>query len=365
MNYSYGASASENFTTNNHTRLIESYGNECYMRNKSLFEAPNSHTHNPSENLINHQFDCLINETGVNVDTIASENKTDEDILQSSISSSSNSSSSSFSYSVNNVSNRLNHNHHHLHHHNQLQHQLNQQNMHQTNSNNLDYSINNSYLPNKKLIKQDTTLNDTNYASDKTQASYSNDSKFQYILLAPTSPAVKTNEDTLTYLNQGQNYELRLSLTDPVSINNCVKTFDNNGRQEKHNSNYMEDIKPLIINGKPNVSMSENNNGQNKFLFSDSNETKTYPVYLSIIRLCFWDRKLQESEHHEIKEVSLNFNNVGSFPRISSLLLIPGISQFLVIPVKKIPKRECIPISMICITGANSSFLNVKLIDAF
>ena len=27
------------------------------------------------------------------------------------------------------------------------------------------------------------------------------------------------------------------------------------------------------------------------------------PVYLSIIRLCFWDRKLQEIEHEEIKEV--------------------------------------------------------------
>ena len=28
------------------------------------------------------------------------------------------------------------------------------------------------------------------------------------------------------------------------------------------------------------------------------------PVYLSIVRLCFWDRKLQEIEHEEIKEVS-------------------------------------------------------------
>ena len=318
MNYSYGTSASESFNSNNHARLLESYGNECYMRNKSLFEATTSHAHNSSENLLNHhhhhQFDCLINETSVNIDTIANENKTDEDILQSSVSSSSNSSSSSFSYNMNNVSNRFNQQHQHT----QLQHQSNQQNMQQTNGNsNLDYSYNatnspsNSYLSNKKFIKQDTTsLNDISYASDKNQASFANDSKFQYILLAPTSPAVKTNEDTLTYLNQGQNYELRLSFTDPASINSCAKTFDNSGRQEKNNSNYIEDIKPLIINGKPNVSINDNsgnnnNNGQSKFISNDSNDAKTYPVYLSIIRLCFWDRKLQESEHHEIKEVSL------------------------------------------------------------
>lgn len=317
MNYSYGASASENFNSN-HGRLIETYGNECYLRNKSLYEASNSHSHNPSENLINHhQFDCLISETGVNVDTIANENKTDDDILQSSVSSSSNSSSSSFSYNMSNVSNRFNHQHHHNHshhhqqQHNDLQHQLNQQNMLQANTNNLDYSfsgnnsLNNSFLPNKKLIKQDSTLNDTNYTSEKSQTSFSNDNKFQYVLLAPTSPAVKTNEDTLTYLNQGQNYELRLSLTDPLSINNSVKTFDSNGRQDKQNSNYMEDIKPLIINGKPNMNMNENNNTQNKYILNDSTDNKTYPVYLSIIRLCFWDRKLQESEHREIKEVSL------------------------------------------------------------
>ena len=84
-----------------------------------------------------------------------------------------------------------------------------------------------------------------------------------------------------------------------------MKTFDSNGRQDKQNSNYMEDIKPLIINGKPNMNMNENNNTQNKYILNDSTDNKTYPVYLSIIRLCFWDRKLQESEHREIKEVSL------------------------------------------------------------
>ncbi|CAG5891650.1 unnamed protein product [Menidia menidia] len=33
---------------------------------------------------------------------------------------------------------------------------------------------------------------------------------FQYVLCAATSPAVKLHEETLTYLNQGQSYEVRL-----------------------------------------------------------------------------------------------------------------------------------------------------------
>uniref|UniRef100_A0A0B6Z6Z8 Grh/CP2 DB domain-containing protein n=1 Tax=Arion vulgaris TaxID=1028688 RepID=A0A0B6Z6Z8_9EUPU len=36
------------------------------------------------------------------------------------------------------------------------------------------------------------------------------DNGFQYILGAATSPAVKMNEETLTYLNQGQSYEIKL-----------------------------------------------------------------------------------------------------------------------------------------------------------
>ncbi|XP_055998513.1 transcription factor CP2-like isoform X2 [Ostrea edulis] len=36
------------------------------------------------------------------------------------------------------------------------------------------------------------------------------DNGFQYILGAATSPAVKLNEETLTYLNQGQSYEIKL-----------------------------------------------------------------------------------------------------------------------------------------------------------
>lgn len=36
------------------------------------------------------------------------------------------------------------------------------------------------------------------------------DTRFQYVLAAATSIATKNNEDTLTYLNQGQSYEIKL-----------------------------------------------------------------------------------------------------------------------------------------------------------
>ncbi|KAJ6641346.1 Upstream-binding protein 1 [Pseudolycoriella hygida] len=44
----------------------------------------------------------------------------------------------------------------------------------------------------------------------KTQNPVDGQFKFQYVLAAPTSIATKNNEDTLTYLNQGQSYEIKL-----------------------------------------------------------------------------------------------------------------------------------------------------------
>lgn len=41
-------------------------------------------------------------------------------------------------------------------------------------------------------------------------SSFSEDCRFQYVLAAATSIATKINEDTLTYLNQGQSYEIKL-----------------------------------------------------------------------------------------------------------------------------------------------------------
>ncbi|XP_030822090.1 transcription factor CP2-like protein 1 [Camarhynchus parvulus] len=53
---------------------------------------------------------------------------------------------------------------------------------------------------------------------------------FQYILCAPTSPAVRRHEETLTYLNQGQPYEIRMMGTgtargDPAEGRRVVKSL--------------------------------------------------------------------------------------------------------------------------------------------
>ncbi|CAK1548989.1 unnamed protein product [Leptosia nina] len=44
----------------------------------------------------------------------------------------------------------------------------------------------------------------------RSEPSYKDDSRFQYVLAAATSIATKQNEETLTYLNQGQPYEIKL-----------------------------------------------------------------------------------------------------------------------------------------------------------
>lgn len=49
------------------------------------------------------------------------------------------------------------------------------------------------------------------------------ETRFQYVLAAATSIATKNNEDTLTYLNQGQSYEIKLKkLGDLTSYRNKV-----------------------------------------------------------------------------------------------------------------------------------------------
>ncbi|XP_026736867.1 transcription factor CP2 isoform X3 [Trichoplusia ni] len=44
----------------------------------------------------------------------------------------------------------------------------------------------------------------------RSEASFKDDTRFQYVLAAATSIATKQNEETLTYLNQGQPYEIKL-----------------------------------------------------------------------------------------------------------------------------------------------------------
>ncbi|KAL9916366.1 upstream-binding protein 1 isoform X3 [Glossina fuscipes] len=64
-----------------------------------------------------------------------------------------------------------------------------------------------------------TTNHGATTADTTTNSSVNTDDyKFQYILAAATSIATKNNEDTLTYLNQGQSYEIKLKKIGDLSF---------------------------------------------------------------------------------------------------------------------------------------------------
>ncbi|KAF7278574.1 hypothetical protein GWI33_008196 [Rhynchophorus ferrugineus] len=57
-----------------------------------------------------------------------------------------------------------------------------------------------------------------NYGVSSTNFTLNEDSRFQYVLAAATSIATKQNEDSLTYLNQGQSYEIKLKKLGDLSM---------------------------------------------------------------------------------------------------------------------------------------------------
>ena len=137
-------------------------------------------------------------------------------------------------------------------------------------------SFSNNFTTDKNLGSTSSPCNyllekNTNFNGDYLNSS----NKIQYLLMAHTSPAVKVNEETLTYLNQGQSYELKFN-----------KLNTNNGLIKKSDS----DNEDLFKNQKDTHRL---------------NDSKDENMYLSLIRLCFWERKLQEIEHEEIKEVCI------------------------------------------------------------
>ncbi|XP_066595125.1 transcription factor CP2-like protein 1 isoform X2 [Prorops nasuta] len=64
------------------------------------------------------------------------------------------------------------------------------------------YSSNEEYPP--------TSSSGNHVSSSQQGAELNEDCRFQYVLAAATSIATKVNEETLTYLNQGQSYEIKL-----------------------------------------------------------------------------------------------------------------------------------------------------------
>ena len=54
-------------------------------------------------------------------------------------------------------------------------------------------------------------------AGDMTAAEEEEESKFQYILAAPTSIQTKPGDPSLTYINQGQSYEIKIKKLGDIS----------------------------------------------------------------------------------------------------------------------------------------------------
>ncbi|XP_037717803.1 upstream-binding protein 1 isoform X5 [Drosophila subpulchrella] len=80
---------------------------------------------------------------------------------------------------------------------------------------NTEYELNEKGKPQQQLSVLDPAkieLVSTNGAT------HAEDHKFQYILAAATSIATKNNEETLTYLNQGQSYEIKLKKIGDLSL---------------------------------------------------------------------------------------------------------------------------------------------------
>jgi hypothetical protein len=131
-----------------------------------------------------------------------------------------------------------------------------------------------------------TSLNKPSYLLNPA-VKYSNEilnkiNRVKFLLMAPTSPAVKISEPSLTYLNQEQNYELRLIYTELFN---------------KHNSQSSYIDKDLKQKGKEFFGVKDVSD------MKTDNQDKNNPVFLSLLRLCFWDHKLQEKERDKIKQV--------------------------------------------------------------
>ncbi|XP_017066532.2 homeobox protein 5 isoform X1 [Drosophila eugracilis] len=80
---------------------------------------------------------------------------------------------------------------------------------------NTEYELNEKGKPQQQLSVLDPTKIEI---VSPNGAAHGEDHKFQYILAAATSIATKNNEETLTYLNQGQSYEIKLKKIGDLSL---------------------------------------------------------------------------------------------------------------------------------------------------
>ncbi|XP_050306399.1 transcription factor CP2-like protein 1 isoform X2 [Anthonomus grandis grandis] len=87
-------------------------------------------------------------------------------------------------------------------------------------SNTINQLLNHSALAGLQSVMDGNNLTTStdNYTVSSTNYSLLEDCRFQYVLAAATSIATKQNEDTLTYLNQGQSYEIKLKKLGDLSM---------------------------------------------------------------------------------------------------------------------------------------------------
>ncbi|KAM4884588.1 LOW QUALITY PROTEIN: transcription factor CP2-like protein 1 [Sylvia borin] len=109
---------------------------------------------------------------------------------------------------------------------------------------------------------------------------------FQYVLSAPTSPAVRHHEETLTYLNQGQSYEIRMMGTprgDPAGGRRMVKPNPGPG--------------PVV----PQPSQPGVPRGRGRVQPWPSVAVAVAARVQSVVRVVFHDRRLQYSEQQQLE----------------------------------------------------------------
>ncbi|XP_029693499.1 transcription factor CP2-like protein 1 isoform X2 [Takifugu rubripes] len=95
---------------------------------------------------------------------------------------------------------------------------------------------------------------------------------FQYILCAATSPAVKQQEESLTYLNQGQSYEIRML----------------NRKRAEYADTSRKYVKPLEVSANTSIPAAS--------------AEPTHPVCSqSIVRVVFHERRLQYMEQQQLE----------------------------------------------------------------
>ncbi|XP_057653357.1 transcription factor CP2-like protein 1 [Diorhabda carinulata] len=98
-------------------------------------------------------------------------------------------------------------------------------------SNTINQLLNQGNLAGFQNVVENTNLSSSNsqdsYNITSTKFNPIEDKRFQYVLAAATSIATKQNEDTLTYLNQGQSYEIKLKKLGDLSYyrGKILKTY--------------------------------------------------------------------------------------------------------------------------------------------